>query len=100
MLKERRERIQASIVARIFRVQVQRNVAPPPPSPLVRQVMESGPADPDGTDGAARNRAPKKRSAPALAGAATAGPAAQGKTIRNPPFLCGLGQKYKPSHAH
>ena len=66
MFNELRERIQASIVARIFRVQVQRNVPPPPPSPLVRQVMESGPAEPDGTDGAGRNGAPKKRAAPAL----------------------------------
>src|SRR5260370_37598650 len=98
MLKERRERIQASIVARIFRVQVQRNVAPPPPSPLGRQVMESGPADPDGTDGAGRNGAPKKRAAPALAGQASAGAAAQGKISRNDPGWCGSGKKYKGSH--
>ena len=98
MFNELRERIQASIVARIFRVQVQRNVAPPPPSPLVRQVMESGPADPDGTDGAGRNGAPKKRAAPAMAGQASAGAAAQGKIGRNDPCWCGSGKKYKRCH--
>src|SRR2546422_7278519 len=36
MFNELRDRIQGSIVARIFRVQVQRNAAPPPPSPVVR----------------------------------------------------------------
>jgi len=98
MFNELRERIQASIVARIFRVQVQRNVPPPPPSPLVRQVMESGPAEPDGTDGAGRNGAPKKRAAPALAGQALAGAAAQGKIGRNDPCWCGSGKKYKRCH--
>ena len=98
MFNELRERIQASIVARIFRVQVQRNVPPPPPSPLVRQVMESGPADPDGTDGAGRNGAPKMRAAPALAGSAAAGAAAQGKIGRNDPCWCGSGKKYKRCH--
>ena len=102
MFNELRERIQASIVARIFRVQVQRNVPPPPPSPLVRQVMESGPAEPDGTDGAGRNGAPKKRAAPALAGqalaGAAAGAAAQGKIGRNDPCWCGSGKKYKRCH--
>jgi preprotein translocase subunit SecA len=98
MFNELRERIQASIVARIFRVQVQRNVPPPPPSPLVRQVMESGPAEPDGTDGAGRNGAPKRRAAPAMAGQAPAGAAAQGKIGRNDPCWCGSGKKYKRCH--
>ena len=98
MFNELRERIQASIVARIFRVQVQRNVPPPPPSPLVRQVMESGPAEPDGTDGAGRNGAPKRRAVPALAGQALAGAAAQGKIGRNDPCWCGSGKKYKRCH--
>jgi preprotein translocase subunit SecA len=98
MFNELRERIQASIVARIFRVQVQRNVPPPPPSPLVRQVMESGPAEPDGTDGAGRNGAPKRRAAPAIAGQAPAGAAAQGKIGRNDPCWCGSGKKYKRCH--
>jgi preprotein translocase subunit SecA len=96
MFNELRERIQASIVARIFRVQVQRNAPPPPPSSLVRQVMESGPAEPDGTDGAGRNGAPKKRpAAPALAGQASG---AQGKIGRNDPCWCGSGKKYKRCH--
>ncbi|MHB8590091.1 MAG: preprotein translocase subunit SecA [Candidatus Dormibacteraceae bacterium] len=99
MFNELRERIQASIVARIFRVQVQRNVPPPPPSPLVQQVMESGPAEPDGTDGAARNGAPKQRRAvPAVAGQAPAGAGAQGKIGRNDPCWCGSGKKYKRCH--
>jgi preprotein translocase subunit SecA len=98
MFNELRERIQASIVARIFRVQVQRNVPPPPPSPLVRQVMESGPADPDGTDGAGRNGAPKRRAAPVMAGQAAGGAAAQGKIGRNDPCWCGSGKKYKRCH--
>ncbi|HEY4915189.1 MAG TPA: preprotein translocase subunit SecA [Candidatus Dormibacteraeota bacterium] len=98
MFNELRERIQASIVARIFRVQVQRNVPPPPPSPLVRQVMESGPGEVDGADGAGRNGAPKqRRAAPAMSGAgAAAGP--QGKIGRNDPCWCGSGKKYKRCH--
>jgi preprotein translocase subunit SecA len=99
MFNELRERIQASIVARIFRVQVQRNAPPPPPSPLVRQVMESGPAEPDGTDGAGRNGAPKKRlAAPALAGQASGAAGPQGKIGRNDPCPCGSGKKYKRCH--
>jgi preprotein translocase subunit SecA len=98
MFNELRERIQASIVARIFRVQVQRNVPPPPPSPLVRQVMESGPGEIDGADGAGRNGAPKKRAVPAMAGQAAAGAAAQGKIGRNDPCWCGSGKKYKRCH--
>jgi preprotein translocase subunit SecA len=99
MFNELRERIQASIVARMFRVQVQRNVPPPPPAPLVRQLMESGPAEVDGADGAGRNGAPKKRpAAPAFAGQAQAGEAAQGKIGRNDPCWCGSGKKYKRCH--
>ncbi|HXN77855.1 MAG TPA: preprotein translocase subunit SecA [Candidatus Dormibacteraeota bacterium] len=96
MFNELRERIQASIVARIFRVQVQRNVPPPPPSPLVRQVLESGPGEPDGTGS---NGAPKqRRAAPAVAGQAAAGAGAQGKIGRNDPCWCGSGKKYKRCH--
>ncbi len=96
MFNELRERIQASIVARIFRVQVQRNVPPPPPSPLVRQVLESGPGEPDGTGS---NGAPKqRRAAPAMAGQAAAGAGAQGKIGRNDPCWCGSGKKYKRCH--
>src|SRR6267378_3770120 len=42
MFTELSDRIQGSIVAGIFRVQVQRNAPPPPSSPIVRQVLESG----------------------------------------------------------
>jgi preprotein translocase subunit SecA len=99
MFNELRERIQASIVARIFRVQVQRNVPPPPPSPLVRQVMESGPGEVDGADGAGRNGAPKqRRAAPAIAGQVGAAAGPQGKIGRNDPCWCGSGKKYKRCH--
>jgi preprotein translocase subunit SecA len=98
MFNELRERIQASIVARIFRVQVQRNV-PPPPSPMVRQVMESGPGEVDGANGASRNGAPSKRAAaPAAAGQAQGAASAQGKIGRNDPCWCGSGKKYKRCH--
>src|SRR5258708_19492393 len=54
MFTELRDRIQASILARIFRVQIQRNAPPPPP--VVPQVFESGPGGPDGS---VPNQAPK-----------------------------------------
>jgi len=100
MFNELRERIQASIVARIFRVQVQRNAPTPAPTPLVRQVMESGPGQPDGADGAGRNGAPAKRPAmPVAAGASpAAGAAAQAKIGRNDPCWCGSGKKFKRCH--
>src|SRR6266699_6701873 len=100
MFNELRERIQASIVARIFRLQVQRNAPTPPPPPLVRQVMESGPGQPDGADGAGRNGAPTKRPAmPVAAGASpAAGAAAQAKIGRNDPCWCGSGKKFKRCH--
>src|SRR3989475_9611909 len=63
MFNELRDRIQGSIVARIFRVQVQRNAAPPPPSPMVREVLEIGPGDPDGSGKPGRNGAPRQRRA-------------------------------------
>jgi preprotein translocase subunit SecA len=99
MFNELRERIQASIVARIFRVQVQRNAPTPPPAPLVRQVMESGPGQPDGADGSGRNGAPTQRPAmPVGAGAAPAAGAAQAKIGRNDPCWCGSGKKFKRCH--
>ncbi|HXL77191.1 MAG TPA: preprotein translocase subunit SecA, partial [Candidatus Eisenbacteria bacterium] len=70
MFNELRDRIQGSIVARIFRVQVQRNAPPPPPSPLVREVLESGPGDPDGSGRPGRNGAPKARRAAPVGAAA------------------------------
>ena len=100
MFNELRERIQASIVARIFRVQVQRNAPTPPPAPLVRQVMESGPGQPDGADGSGRNGAPTQRPAmPVGAGAAAQGGASpQAKIGRNDPCWCGSGKKFKRCH--
>jgi preprotein translocase subunit SecA len=99
MFNELRERIQASIVARIFRVTVQRNAPTPPPPPLVRQVLESGPGEPDGADGAGRNGAPKKRAAmPVVAGQVPAAATAQSKIGRNDPCWCGSGKKYKRCH--
>jgi preprotein translocase subunit SecA len=95
MFNELRERIQASIVARIFRVQVQRNVPPPPPAPIVRQVMESGPGEPDGANGAGRKAAPKQRTRQPV-GVAPA--EAQAKIGRNDPCWCGSGKKYKRCH--
>ena len=101
MFNELRDRIQASIVNRIFRVQVQRNAPAPAPAPIVRQVMESGPGEPDGANGAGRKSAPQQRKAlpvgAAAAGAAVAG-ATQGKIGRNDPCWCGSGKKYKRCH--
>ncbi|HEY1421229.1 MAG TPA: preprotein translocase subunit SecA [Candidatus Dormibacteraeota bacterium] len=95
MFNELRERIQASIVARVFRVQVQRNVPPPEPAPIVRQVMESGPGEPDGANGAGRQAAPRQR--PGLpVGVAAA--ESQAKIGRNDPCWCGSGKKYKRCH--
>src|SRR6266851_5763720 len=93
MFTELRDRIQASIVARIFRVQIQRNAPPPPPA--VRQVFESGPGDPDGSGS---NGAPKKPrpAAPAANAAVPAG--AQAKIGRNDPCWCGSGKKFKRCH--
>jgi preprotein translocase subunit SecA len=99
MFNELRDRIQASIVAGIFRVQVQRNAPPPPPTPLVRQVMESGPGEPDGSNGAGRKAAPAQRAAAQVVAAGGAVPAdAQAKIGRNDPCWCGSGKKYKRCH--
>jgi preprotein translocase subunit SecA len=99
MFNELRDRIQASIVARIFRVQVQRNAPPPPATPIVRRVLESGPGDPDGSGGARGNGAPKKRlAAPVGAAVGAAGEGAQAKIGRNDPCWCGSGKKYKRCH--
>jgi preprotein translocase subunit SecA len=100
MFNELRERIQASIVARIFRVTVQVNAPPPPPTPLVKQVMESGPGEVDGANGSGRRgTAVKRRAAPAAIGAgAPAGEGAASKIGRNDPCWCGSGKKYKRCH--
>ncbi len=99
MFNELRDRIQGSIVAGIFRVQVQRNAPPTPPPPVVRQVLESGPGDPDGAGGGGGNGAPKKQRQMVQAGAA-AGPggAAAAKLGRNDPCWCGSGKKFKRCH--
>jgi preprotein translocase subunit SecA len=99
MFNELRDRIQGSIVARIFRVQVQRNAPPPPTAPLVRQVQESGPGDPDGSGAPGRNGSPKRRqAAPVGAAAGAGGEAAVAKLGRNDPCWCGSGKKYKRCH--
>ena len=99
MFNELRDRIQASIVAAIFRVQVQRNAPPPPATPLVRQVMESGPGEPDGSNGAGRKAAPAQRAAvPVGAAAAVAAEGGPAKIGRNDPCWCGSGKKYKRCH--
>jgi preprotein translocase subunit SecA len=98
MFNELRERIQGSIVAGIFRVQVTRNAPPPPPPPIVRQVMESGPGDPDGAAG--RNGAPKPRPRAPVGSATGAGaaPGSAAKVGRNDPCWCGSGKKFKRCH--
>src|SRR6266542_979748 len=93
MFNELRAPIQGSLVAQIFRVQVQRNAPPPPPA--TRRVFESGPGDPDGSGA---NGAPRK-SRPATQAAAAAVPGgAAGKIGRNDPCWCGSGKKYKWCH--
>jgi preprotein translocase subunit SecA len=98
MFNELRERIQGSIVAAIFRVTVTRNAPPQPTPPIVRQVLESGPGDPDGAAGS--NGAPKPRPrAPVGSGTgAGATPGSAAKVGRNDPCWCGSGKKFKRCH--
>src|SRR2546421_3340183 len=65
MFNELRDRIEASIVANVYRVQVQRNAPPPPP--VVRQVFESGPSEPDGSGANGEPRKPRPATAAAAA---------------------------------
>jgi len=101
MFNELRDRIQGSIVSLIYRVAP---TPPAPPTPIVRQVMESGPAEPDGANGAGRRAAPKQRrgapvgAAAVSAGESAGGGAAQHKIGRNDPCWCGSGKKYKRCH--
>src|SRR5438477_1305153 len=74
MFNELRDRIESSIVANIYRVQVQRNAPPPPAPPLVRQLTESGPGEVDGSNGAGRGATPQQRRAAPLAAASAPGP--------------------------
>ena len=100
MFTELRDRIQASIVAGIFRVTVQRNAPPPPPPPLVWRVLESGPGDPDGA-GSRTNGAPARRQGATVAAGAFTGTAESGpnaKIGRNDPCWCGSGKKFKKCH--
>ena len=102
MFNELRERIQGSIVATIFRV----SPAPPPAATAApaRQLVESGPAEPDGSNGAGRKPAAQQRRAtPAQqaavpVGAATAAGQPTHKIGRNDPCWCGSGKKYKRCH--
>jgi preprotein translocase subunit SecA len=99
MFTELRERIQGSIVAAIFRLRLTRDVPPPPAPPMVRQVLESGPGDPDGAASAGSNGAPKPRKGAPVGAAAAAGAAgAAAKLGRNDPCWCGSGKKYKRCH--
>jgi preprotein translocase subunit SecA len=103
MFNELRERIQSSIVSLIYRVAP---APPPPPTPLVRQVTESGPAEPDGANGAGAGRraaARQRRAAPVGVAAGAAGTSGgeagpQNKIGRNDPCWCGSGKKYKRCH--
>jgi preprotein translocase subunit SecA len=101
MFNELRDRIQSSIVNVIFRVAP---VAPPPPTPSVRQVTESGPSEPDGTNGAGRRAAPQRRTGVPVGvtagavGASAVGGDPQHKIGRNDPCWCGSGKKYKRCH--
>src|SRR5690242_15958323 len=99
MFNELRDRIQGNIVSLIYRV------APAPtapaPAPPVRQVTESGPAEPDGANGAQRRTPAQRRALPVAAAvgagqAVSAGP--QPKIGRNDPCWCGSGKKYKRCH--
>ena len=97
MFNELRERIQGSIVAQIFRVQVQRNAPAPVAAPVSRHVVESGPGDPDGASRAGRNGGSRQRRVVPV-GAAVAEGAPAGKIGRNDPCWCGSGKKYKRCH--
>src|SRR5437016_115499 len=77
MFNELRDRIEASIVANVYRVQVQRNAPPPPAPPLVRQMTESGPGEVDGSNGAGRKANQQHRRAAPLGAGAMAVPAAE-----------------------
>ncbi len=92
MFNELTDRIRGSIVSLIYRVSPAPAAPPPPP---VRQVVESGPAEPDG---ARSNGAPKKPRAAAPAAAAAVPGGAAAKIGRNDPCWCGSGKKYKRCH--
>jgi preprotein translocase subunit SecA len=99
MFNELRDRIQGNIVSLIYRVAPAPTV--PAPAPPVRQVTESGPAEPDGANGANRRAPAQRKTAPvgAAVGARQAAAAGgQPKIGRNDPCWCGSGKKYKRCH--
>src|SRR5438874_10911285 len=97
MFNELRDRIQGSIVSGIFRVQVQRNQAPPPPKPVVGQIVESGPGELGGSGGRSHVE-PSKRAATPVGAAAGSASAPNAKIGRNDPCWCGSGKKFKRCH--
>ncbi len=98
MFNELRDRIQGAIVSVIYHIHpAPQNVAPPTPAPVVRQVMESGPGDPDGSSGRS-NGTPNKRQAAPVGAAAGSAAAPNVKIGRNDPCWCGSGKKYKRCH--
>ena len=102
MFNELTDRIRGAIVSHIFRVTVTQ--AAPAPEPAARELVESGPAEPDGANGAGRKPATQqRRNAPARAAAVPVGAAAgsaepNNKIGRNDPCWCGSGKKYKRCH--
>ena len=99
MFNELRDRIQASIVAHIFRVQVQRNAPPPPPVPLVQRMVESGPGVMGGASRGGPNGASDGQGrVPIGATLAASSRGAVTKIGRNDPCWCGSGKKYKRCH--
>src|SRR5262249_12553405 len=98
MFNELRDRIQGAIVATIFHVSpAPKQTATPPPQPVVRQMMESGPGDPDGAAARGNGARKKRQAAPVGAGAGSAA-APNAKIGRNDPCWCGSGKKYKRCH--
>jgi len=99
MFNELRERIQGAIVATIFHVSpAPKQAAPPPPQPVVRRVIESGPGDPDGAAARGNGAPAKRQAAPVGAAAGSASAPANLKIGRNDPCWCGSGKKYKRCH--
>jgi preprotein translocase subunit SecA len=99
MFNELRDRIQGNIVSLIYRVAPAPTV--PAPAPPVRQVTESGPAEPDGANGANRRAPAQRKTAPVGAAVGAGQDAAAGgqpKIGRNDPCWCGSGKKYKRCH--
>jgi preprotein translocase subunit SecA len=84
MFGELTESIQADMVAKIFRVQVQRE-EPPPTQPVRRPVLKGPGMDGNGNGSGAR--------VPAGVGSQSAA-----KVGRNDPCPCGSGRKYKRCH--